>query len=187
MYPHSPVAHPGQRRNARRTTHSTAGASGRPISLVRLAVLAFTLQAWLLGQVQAQIIADPSAPRSQQAVILPTANGLPQVNIQTPSAAGVSRNTYSQFDVQKAGAILNNSRTNVQTQLGGWIQANPYLATGSARVILNEVNSSNPSQLKGYVEVAGDRAQVVIANPSGVTCDGCGFINANRVTLTTGT
>src|SRR5450830_1696562 len=187
MHPHSPVAHPGQRRKAPRTTPRTAGTSDRPISLARLAVLAFTLQAWLLGQVQAQIIADPSAPKSQQAVILPTANGLPQVNIQTPSAAGVSRNTYSQFDVQKSGAILNNSRTNVQTQLGGWIQANPYLATGSARVILNEVNSSNPSQLKGYVEVAGDRAQVVIANPSGVSCDGCGFINANRVTLTTGT
>jgi filamentous hemagglutinin len=139
-----------------------------------------------MQQTQAQIIADPNAPRSQQPVILPTANGLPQVNIQTPSAGGVSRNTYSQFDVQQQGAILNNARTNVQTQLGGWVQANPYLATGTARVILNEVNSSNPSQLRGYVEVAGDRAQVVIANPAGVTCDGCGFVNANRVTLTSG-
>lgn len=54
-------------------------------------------------------------------------------------------------------------------------------------MILNEVNSSNPSQLRGYVEVAGDRAQVVIANPAGVTCDGCGFVNATRATLTTGT
>ncbi|MFX5776955.1 filamentous hemagglutinin N-terminal domain-containing protein, partial [Acinetobacter baumannii] len=54
-------------------------------------------------------------------------------------------------------------------------------------VILNEVNSANPSFLRGYVEVAGDRAQVIIANPSGVTCDGCGFINASRTTLTTGT
>jgi len=54
-------------------------------------------------------------------------------------------------------------------------------------VILNEVNSSNPSYLRGFIEVAGDRAQVIVANPSGVTCDGCGFINANRSTLTTGT
>lgn len=37
------------------------------------------------------------------------------------------------------------------------------------------------------MEVAGDRAQVVIANPAGISCDGCGFINSNRVTLTTGT
>ncbi|HFO2535017.1 TPA: filamentous hemagglutinin N-terminal domain-containing protein, partial [Yersinia enterocolitica] len=30
------------------------------------------------------------------------------------------------------------------------------------------------------------KAQVVIANPAGITCEGCGFINANRATLTTG-
>lgn len=54
-------------------------------------------------------------------------------------------------------------------------------------MILNEVNSSNPSQLQGYVEVAGDRAQVAIANPAGISCNGCGFINASRSTLTTGT
>ncbi|MFA6464335.1 MAG: filamentous hemagglutinin N-terminal domain-containing protein, partial [Desulfurivibrionaceae bacterium] len=135
---------------------------------------------------QGQIVADPNAPANQRPTILAAPNGVPFVNIQTPSAAGVSRNTYRQFDVQQQGAILNNSRTDAQTQLGGWVQGNPWLATGSARVILNEVNSSNPSLLQGYVEVAGSRAQVVIANPAGVTCDGCGFINANRATLTTG-
>ncbi|MCG9060187.1 hemagglutinin repeat-containing protein, partial [Laribacter hongkongensis] len=153
-----------------------------------------SLSLWLLGNamvlvpvpVFSQIIADPSAPRTQQPTILNTANGLPLVNIQTPSAAGVSRNTYRQFDVNAQGAILNNARSNAQTQLGGWVQANPWLAAGSARVILNEVNSSLPSQLRGYIEVAGARAQVVIANPAGISCDGCGFINANRTTLTTG-
>ncbi|MFH4258531.1 filamentous hemagglutinin N-terminal domain-containing protein, partial [Acinetobacter baumannii] len=106
--------------------------------------------------------------------------------IQTPSAGGVSRNTYTQFDVGQEGAILNNSRNNTQTQLGGWVQGNPWLAKGEAKVILNEVNSNNPSQLKGYIEVAGKQAQVVIANPSGLICDGCGVINADRFTLTTG-
>jgi len=141
----------------------------------------------LLESAHAQIIADPSAPGNQRPTVLAAPNNTPLVNIQTPSAAGVSRNAYSQFDVQQQGAILNNSRTNVQTQLGGWVQGNPWLAGGSARVILNEVNSSNASLLRGYVEVAGQRAQVVIANPAGVTCDGCGFINANRATVTTGT
>ena len=135
----------------------------------------------------AQIVADPGAPGTQRPTVLNTANGMPLVNIQTPSAAGVSRNTYRQFDVGGQGAILNNSRTNIQTQLGGWVEGNPWLATGSARVILNEVNSNDPSRLLGYVEVAGQRAQVVIANPAGITCEGCGFINANRATLTTGT
>ncbi|CAL60680.1 conserved hypothetical protein; putative haemagglutination activity domain [Herminiimonas arsenicoxydans] len=135
----------------------------------------------------AQIVADPNAPGNQRPTILQTANGLSQVNIQTPSAAGVSRNTYSQFDVQSNGAILNNSRTNTATQTGGWVQANPWLVGGAARVILNEVNSSNPSQLRGYVEVAGQKAEVIIANPAGIQVNGGGFINADRVTLTTGT
>ncbi|MEO8631267.1 MAG: filamentous hemagglutinin N-terminal domain-containing protein, partial [Betaproteobacteria bacterium] len=143
--------------------------------------------ACLVNTTQAQIVVDPAAPNAQKPTVLTTPNGVPQVNIQTPSAAGVSRNTYTQFDVQSPGVILNNARTNAPTQLGGWIQGNPWLATGSARVILNEVNSNNPSYLRGYIEVGGDRAQVIIANPAGITCDGCGYINANRATLTTGT
>ena len=132
------------------------------------------------------IRADKSAPGNQQPIVLQTANGLPQVNIQTPSAGGVSRNQYSQFDVAEKGAVLNNARKATQTQMAGWVQGNPNLARGEAKVILNEVNSANPSRLKGYVEVAGKKADVVIANPSGIQCDGCGVINARRTTLTTG-
>ena len=132
------------------------------------------------------IRADKSAPGNQQPTVLQTANGLPQVNIQTPSAGGVSRNQYSQFDVAEKGAVLNNARKAAQTQMAGWVQGNPNLSRGEAKVILNEVNSANPSRLKGYVEVAGKKADVVIANPSGIQCDGCGVINAGRTTLTTG-
>jgi len=137
--------------------------------------------AWAAG-----IVADPSAPGGQQPMVMESANGTPLVNIRAPSGAGVSHNTYNQFDVDGRGAILNNAASNSQTQLAGWVEGNPNLGNGSARVILNEVNASNPSQLRGYVEVAGKRAEVVIANPAGITCDGCGFINADRSTLTTG-
>ncbi|HHK5568112.1 TPA: hemagglutinin repeat-containing protein [Neisseria lactamica] len=132
------------------------------------------------------IIADKSAPKNQQAVILQTANGLPQVNIQTPSSQGVSVNRFKQFDVDEKGAILNNSRSNTQTQLGGWIQGNPYLARGEARVIVNQIDSSSPSLLNGYIEVGGKRAEVVVANPSGIRVNGGGLINAASVTLTSG-
>ncbi|SFU80309.1 filamentous hemagglutinin [Polaromonas sp. YR568] len=174
-------------------TAGGAGPQGLKAGLhpLRFAVLsALGLVLWLqpaaFTAVHAQIIAAPGAPAGQRPTVLQTANGLPQVNIQTPSAAGVSRNTYSQFDVQQNGAILNNSRTNVQTQLGGFVGANPWLATGPARVILNEVQSANPSQIRGYVEVAGQRAEVIIANPAGINVNGGGFLNASRVTLTTG-
>uniref|UniRef100_UPI001BFE4EF7 two-partner secretion domain-containing protein n=1 Tax=Janthinobacterium sp. JC611 TaxID=2816201 RepID=UPI001BFE4EF7 len=157
----------------------------RPLALAIFGALGMV--SFVAGPAMGQIVADPNAPGRQRPTVVQSANGVTQVNIQTPSAAGVSRNTYSQFDVTANGAILNNSRGNVQTQTGGWVQGNPWLAGGSARVILNEVNSANPSQLRGYVEVAGQRAEVVIANPAGVAVDGGGFINASRVVLTTGT
>lgn len=153
----------------------------------RVGAVAAAVALMLAAPAWPQIVADPNAPGRQRPTILSAGNGVPLVNIQTPSAAGVSRNTYGQFDVGGQGAILNNSRSNVQTQLGGWVPGNPWLATGGARVILNEVNSSNPSFLKGPLEVAGQRAEVVIANPSGIQVNGAAFLNASGVTLTTGT
>lgn len=175
-------------RRALGTAETAPAASRGPPSLLALAA-AFAMGAaiTLTPDALAQVKADPNAPKGQQPTVVNSANGTVQVNIQTPSAAGVSRNSYSQFDVDKRGVILNNARTDVSTQLGGYVQANPWLAKGGARVILNEVNSSAPSQLKGYVEVAGQRAEVVIANPSGIQVDGAGFINASAAVLTTGT
>ncbi|HDU5651901.1 two-partner secretion domain-containing protein [Klebsiella aerogenes] len=153
-----------------------------------LAPLAFSflLAFSCLTPAKAAIVADNHAPGGQQPQIANSANGTPQVNIQTPSGAGVSRNVYSQFDVDGRGVVLNNSHANTSTQLAGMVAGNPNLAKGEARVILNEVNTRDPSRLNGYIEVAGQKAQVVIANPAGISCDGCGFINANRATLTTG-
>jgi filamentous hemagglutinin len=158
-------------------------ASVRPVSLGLWVAFGWI---GLASVASAQIAGDAQAPGNQRPTVMAAPNNAPLINIQTPSAAGVSRNTYNRFDVGSEGAVLNNSRTNTQTQLAGTVSGNPWLATGTAKVILNEVTGPNPSQLNGYIEVAGDRAQVVIANPSGIACDGCGFINANRVTLTTG-
>ncbi|MBJ7313765.1 filamentous hemagglutinin N-terminal domain-containing protein, partial [Rugamonas sp. CCM 8940] len=163
-----------------------AGLAGGPATRRRAMALALLGAFGLGGPAAAQIVADPTAAGRLQATVLNTANGVLQVNVQTPSAAGVSRNVYRQFDVSGAGAVLNNSRVPVQTQLGGWVDGNPWMAHGSARVILNEVNSSAPSQLRGYIEVAGSRAETVIANPAGIVVDGAGFINVSRATLTTG-
>jgi len=118
--------------------------------------------------------------------VLQSANGLPIVNINRPSTDGVSRNEYEHFNVGQQGALLNNSPDIVLTQQAGYIDGNSALAGQSARIILNEVVSGNPSQLRGYTEVAGAAAQVVIANPNGITCNGCGFINSPRSVLTTG-
>ncbi|MCT7328361.1 hemagglutinin repeat-containing protein, partial [Ralstonia mojiangensis] len=134
----------------------------------------------------AQIVADPNAG-AHRPTIDQAANGTPIVQITAPSAAGVSRNQYQQFNTGPGGAILNNAQTLTQTQLAGYVAGNPNLAGGSARIILNEVTGNQASSLRGYLEVAGQRAQVVIANPNGLVCDGCGVINSDRFTLTTGT
>jgi len=116
-----------------------------------------------------------------------SASGRPVVQIVKPNETGLSHNRYDQFNVDKNGAILNNSSTITRTQLGGYIDGNPNIAPGAgAKIILNEVMSTNRSQLNGYIEVAGQRADVIIANPNGIFVGGLGFINASRAVLTTG-
>jgi len=146
-----------------------------------------TIAAILIGTMPMATLAQIVPSGSHAPGVISTANGLPQVNINKPSAGGVSLNTYSQFDVQQAGAILNNSPTIVSTQLAGQISGNPNYAPGdAAQVIVNQVNSNNPSLLRGYVEVAGPKADVVVSNSSGIVVDGGGFINTARGVLTTG-
>lgn len=137
--------------------------------------------------VLAQIVADPNAAAGRRPLIDATANGLPLVRIARPSGAGVSHNQYSQFNIDARGMVLNNAVTITQTRQAGLIDGNPNLSGGSARVILNEVTGLAPSQLLGYAEVAGSKAEVVIANPNGISCNGCGFINTSRAMLSTGT
>ena len=114
------------------------------------------------------IVADNQAAKNQRPQVISTANGITQVNIQTPNSKGVSHNKYRQFDVSERGAVLNNSGKISQTQIAGYVQGNEFLkSSGPAKIILNEVNSRNPSQLNGVIEVAGQKAQVVIATLRG--------------------
>ena len=114
-------------RQARVVVQETAKSAGKATGATS-AVLATTF-ALLGAPASAQIAADPFAPGSQRPTILAAPNGVPLVNITTPSAAGVSINQYHQFDVNANGAILNNAVGTVQTQLGGYVQGNPWLAT----------------------------------------------------------
>ncbi|MGG4607216.1 filamentous hemagglutinin N-terminal domain-containing protein [Providencia sp. Me31A] len=131
-------------------------------------------------------IANANIINTNGAGVQKNPNGSTIVNINKASEKGVSHNVYNVFDVDKNGVILNNSATNSNTTLSGNVAGNSNLSSGSAKVILNEVNSNRASAINGMIEVAGDKAQVIIANPSGITCNSCGFINTERATLTTG-
>ncbi|MFP3614880.1 filamentous hemagglutinin N-terminal domain-containing protein, partial [Paraburkholderia sp. SIMBA_050] len=93
----------------------------------------------------AAIVADGGTATS----VSTGAGGHQTVNI-APATGGVSNNTYSSFNVSKAGADLNNVGIN-------------------ARTIVNQVTSTDPSLIQGAIGVLGPRANVILANPNGIT------------------
>ncbi|MBI3310163.1 MAG: filamentous hemagglutinin N-terminal domain-containing protein, partial [Serratia liquefaciens] len=113
-------------------------------------------------------------------------NGAQVVNIVTPNNHGLSHNQYQDFNVNQPGAVLNNSLDAGRSQLAGQLAANPNLSSQAASVILNEVISRNPSLLHGQQEIFGMAADYVLANPNGISCSGCGFINTSRSSLVVG-
>lgn len=112
--------------------------------------------------ISAGIVSDGGTATS----VTTSADGRQTVNI-APGVAGVSHNTYSSFNVGTAGADLNNT-------------------TVAARTIVNQVTSTNPSLIQGNIAVLGPRANVILANPNGITVDGGSFTNTGNVALTTG-
>ena len=149
-------------------------------TLVLATLIAPTLSA-------SDIRSHPEAQGENRPTIHRSNNGTPVVDITTPASDGVSHNVYEQLDVDDAGVVFNNGRQTSATTLAGQIGANPALAGGTADLILNEVPAADTSQLAGYLKIGGDPADFLIANPAGITCNGCGFINAERAMLTTGT
>lgn len=135
---------------------------------------------------EAPILPDTTAPGNRYPLVQETANGIPLVNISAPTAGGVSRNDYERFNIPTKGAILNNSYTLSKTELAGYVQGNANMAQGPAKIIVNQVTSGNPTTMNGFLEVAGHKADVIIANPNGITVNGGGFINTARAILTTG-
>ncbi|CAG9185111.1 hypothetical protein LMG23992_05442 [Cupriavidus laharis] len=143
--------------------------------------LPMTLQAQTLS-----IQVDKGAPGAQPYVGT-AANGTPVVNIAPPNRpGGTSINNFIQYNVGPSGVVVNNAGQNSQTQIAGWVQRNMQLGNNHAGTIVQQVTAPNPSQLLGMQEIAGNRASLVIANPAGITCSGCGTINADRFTLGTG-
>ncbi|MGM7756962.1 two-partner secretion domain-containing protein [Yersinia enterocolitica] len=111
---------------------------------------------------------------------------LPVVNIATPDPSGISHNYYKSFNIDSTGAVLNNATEAGQSVLAGQLAANPNLNGNSAKLIINEVQSSDSTTLAGKLEVFGKKAEVIIVNPNGLQCNGCSFINTNKHTLIDG-
>ena len=146
--------------------------------------LTIALQPNLVEANSSVITVDPSTPTTSVDV---TINGTPLLQIKVPNASGVSHNKFTNFNVGSQGLVINNATTNTTTNIGGAILSNPNFSGTAASLILNEVTSANRSSLTGFTEIGGTKADYILANPNGITCNGCGFINTSRSTLTTGT
>ena len=161
--------------------------SKKALNVVLAAALVMNGPFGLLATAQAQVVSDPRAPIQFQPRVGVAPNGTPVIDVTKPSFGGLSHNKYERYNVDTKGVILNNSGLGGTSILGGQIWANPNLVgSRPASVILNEVTGSTASLINGPTEVFGSKADVIVANPNGVTCRSCAFINTGRVTLSTG-
>ncbi|WP_223215633.1 hemagglutinin repeat-containing protein [Agrobacterium deltaense] len=156
-------------------------------ALVTSVSLVLTTIASSFAPASAQVITDPTAPIEFRPNVTSSGNGTPTLNIVKPSSGGVSHNKLREYNIDTRGLILNNSGLGGTSIIGGKVESNPNLVGGgSAKIIVNEVTGSRRSNLNGVTEVFGSKADVIVANPNGIDCMGCGFINTGRATLTTG-
>ena len=135
-----------------------------------------------------EIIPDNSAPVNHRASVSQTPNApATQIDIASPNDKGISINEYSKLNTPKEGTVFNNSQAGAISKTAGYIPPNPRLNRGEAKLIINQVNSPLPSNLQGNIEIAGKKADLIIANPSGINVNGATIINSSSTTLSTAT
>ncbi len=154
-----------------------------PRRLLALATAFLHLLVFVIAPAQAAPILDPLAPINSTPRLETTARGVPVLHIAPPDAGGLSHNRLQQLDIDALGLIFNNSTRGGTTLLGGQIGPNTQLGGTPARTILTEITGPLPSRLAGPLEIFGTPAWAIIANPNGITCNGCGILNAPRLTL----
>ncbi|AXL51944.1 filamentous hemagglutinin family N-terminal domain [Paraburkholderia caffeinilytica] len=145
------------------------------LNVLNLAILA------ALGASGSAIAGGIVSAGGQTQVVTP--GNTPIVNIAGANSVGVSRNTFSNFDVDKNGVVFNNLTAAGVSRLAGQLAANANLKGTAAKVIVADVNSAQSSKLNGTMEVAGAPAHLLIANAAGISVNGATTINAPVLTL----
>ncbi|WP_225032320.1 filamentous hemagglutinin [Paraburkholderia sp. XV] len=136
-------------------------------------------------------IVDPRAPIPFQPTVTQSSVGVPVINIAAPNAQGLSVSQFQTLSSGPEGLIFNNSPIAGTSLIGGQVGANPNLAGRTASTILAQVTSTGSqyaSVLAGPLEIFGNTAALIIANPNGISIPGgTSLTNISNLTLTTGT
>ncbi|MEX8501512.1 MAG: filamentous hemagglutinin N-terminal domain-containing protein [Leptothrix ochracea] len=151
-----------------------------------ICIILIYMQIMPLQAYAATALGADAAVAGAKPIINSSSNGIPIIQIVPPNTLGVSHNRFTQYNIGPEGQILNNSGLTSSSVLAGTVAGNPMLGNSNARMILNEVTSANQTTLNGAIEITGKRADLVIANPNGITVNGGSFINTGRAVLTTG-
>ncbi|WP_245254502.1 filamentous hemagglutinin N-terminal domain-containing protein [Paraburkholderia sp. LEh10] len=120
-------------------------------------------------------IVDPRAPIAFQPTVTQSAGGVPVINIPAPNAQGISASQFQSLSAGPEGLIFNNSLIGGTSLIGGAVGANPNLAGRAASTILAQVTSTGSqyrSVIAGPVEIFGNTAALIIANPNGISVPG---------------
>jgi filamentous hemagglutinin len=134
-------------------------------------------------------IVDPNAPIQFRPDVLNLPNNVTVLGIPTPNASGISHMKFKEFSVYTNESLIwNNSVVSGNSILGGFLQGNANLfSSGPASTILNEVTWLGlPSQLDGKFEIFGQKANLIIANPNGISVNGAQFFNTSALNLIAG-
>ena len=156
------------------------------------AVMYLSPIAFLFDEVaQAAPIVDPRAPIQFQPAITQSSAGVPVINIPSPNAQGLSVSQFQNLSVGAEGLIFNNSLSAGTSLTGGQVGADPNLAGRTASTILAQVTATGSqyaSVIAGPLEIFGNTAALIIANPNGISVPGgTALTNISNLTLTTGT
>lgn len=178
MYvPVAEIATVGHKKSGRRARRALVKVSMKSLSCAMLAAFGSSSIAYA----QITPVSGSAAPSVTSAT-----NGAAVIDIAAPNPDGLSHNKYQKFDMTGPGAVLNNSLTDGKSSIAGMVTKNPNLNGQMANTILNEVNSVDPSRLRGTLEVFGNRAAVIVANPNGLSVDGLTTLNTSSLILSTG-
>lgn len=97
------------------------------------------------------------------------------INIEAPLKNHISFNTFESLSSNEDGLVFNND-----------INSNSNLNNKAAKLIFAEVTGNEESQLQGVLGIKGQRANLVIANPNGISWKNGITNNINSLSLVAG-
>ncbi|HEF8772430.1 filamentous hemagglutinin N-terminal domain-containing protein [Providencia manganoxydans] len=112
---------------------------------------------------------------SAVATISPDINQVKVINIVEPLDNHISFNSFETLSSNEHGLIFNND-----------INDNQALGGKAAKLILAEVTGNEATNLKGVLGIKGQIANLVIANPNGITWNNGSVSNISSLSLVAG-